>query len=279
MYERSYHDKAIKKDTRITKREKKRARLKRTAYIIGSLIVCTGIIFLLRIPGVQVRTVDVEGTEVLDPEDIRISILHRLSGNYLWIIPHTSILLISPTSLESVLKKEFTRIDTVQVNRTSPHTLSVAVHEYAAKYLWCTSDETCYLMDERGVVYSPAPYYSGNAYIKVYNGTLEDLPFSPCTAEELAMIGAINDRLRKIEIIPEKISFDSSHSAHIVFAHAGSSASIFFDPSLPIESSLEKLYTGLRTEPLQGLFAHPANVLQYLDLRYPKKVIYKFANM
>lgn len=278
MYERSYHDKAIKKDTRITKREKKRARLKRSAYIIGALIVCTGIIFLLRIPAVQVRTIDVSGTEVLDPEDIRISVLHRLSGNYLWIIPRTNVLLVSPTSLATALKKEFTRIDTVAVNRTSPHTLSVAVHEYAAKYLWCTSDDSCYLMDERGVVYSSAPYYSGNAYMKVYTGALAALPFSPCTPEELGMIAAIDDRLRKIDIVPEKIAFDSSHSARIIFAHAGSAATIYFDPSLPIETSLEKLYTGLRTQPLQGLFDHASNVLQYLDLRYSKKVIYKFAN-
>jgi len=276
MYERTYHKKAIKVDTKVALREKRRKRLKRIMYIVAALVFVGGIIFLLRAPRLQVRDVTVNGVEVVDPNDITTTILHSMEGMYAFIIPRSSIFLVSPDAIAKQLQRAFPRIKTISVTRETLHGLTVSITEYTPSYLWCEQTDTCYLMDERGIVYSSAPYYSGVTYPKIYKGVIASLPFSPLTQSELDIVALLDTRLKQIAIEPTAFYFESPHTMHVLFVRNTTTPAIYFDPSISIEGALNRLYSGLRTDPLREKFANQALLLEYIDLRYDKKVVYKF---
>lgn len=243
--------------------------------IIGSCVaLITGAIFFIRAPRLQVRTVDVVDTHVADPVEVSQFVLGELSGHYLWILPKSSIVLVAPGTLALRIKEQFPRFRAVSVDRASVHSLTVTVDEYAGTYLWC--DDECSFMDEQGIVFADAPIFSGSAYLKIYNGSRQSFPFQGLSQNELAMVSMIRERLTAIGIDPIEFRFENEHKLSVIFVHNTSEARIFFDPTSDIESALQALYTGLRTDPLMRLYHDKAQVLQYLDIRFDSKVVYKF---
>jgi hypothetical protein len=137
--------------------------------------------------------------------------------------------------------------------------------------------ETCYFADKQGVVYSMAPVFSGNAYPKIFTGgPIESLPFTGISFESLSMINKITERLSGIGIYPTKFNFVSNRELKIGFIHNSFNSEIYIDPNNSIETSLEYLFSGLRTTPLSTSFRDIQKKLLYIDLRFPNKIVYKF---
>lgn len=270
MYERTYHANVLKKEVE----PKKRPKFSWTKFIIivGTLIFCSLVIFLIKVDRFQVKSVEVVGTKVSDPIDVSQFVISKLQGNYLWFLPKTSIILVRPKQLEGNIKDNFPRFKNVIVERSGMSVLSVNVEEYPGVYLWC--DEVCSFMDETGVVFAEAPYFSGSAYLKIYIGERKKFPFQPITEEQLKQIKMIYDRLSSIGIQPMEFHYGSERKLTILYLKDGNIVEIYFDSKSNIETDLETLYTGLHTEPLSSMYK--TQVLKYLDLRFSNKVVYKF---
>ncbi len=272
MYERSYHATVLKSDS--APRAPKRFPWKRVVWIVSVLIVLTGVVLFVRAPQWQVRQVVVEGTSVADPEDISQRVLASLEGNYAYILPRTSIVLVSTKSIEQMIRAQFPRFKEVSVERDSMYSLMVSVVEYPGVYLWC--DEACSFMDETGTVFADAPYFSGSAYLKVYAGERAAYPFRPISGELLKNIAYIYEQLQAIDITPLSMTLTTDDTLTVAFIHYNSTALIYFDPTSDVDRALETLYTALRTAPLSRLYHSSTAVLEYLDARFGNKLVYKF---
>lgn len=271
MYERTYNKTVLPQGG---SPERRPFPWKKAIIVASSVVIIIGIIFFIRASRLQVREVTVVDTHVADPIEVSQFVLNELSGHYLWILPKSSIVLVTPETLALRIKEQFPRFRAVSVDRASVHSLTVTVDEYAGTYLWC--DDECSFMDEQGTVFADAPVFSGSAYLKIYNGERQPFPFQGISPKELAMIATIQERLTAIGIDPVEFRFENEHKLSVVFAHNTSEAHIFFDPMSDIEGALQALYTGLRTDPLMRLYHDRTQVLQYLDVRFDSKVVYKF---
>jgi cell division septal protein FtsQ len=275
MYEQTYHKTVLKTDAKNT-REKKPVNWKSVMRLLIGATVIAGIIVLIRLPRLQVKTVNVVGANVADPGDISEFVQEQLQGNKLFIFPKTSIFLVSARSLEKNIKKQFPRFQMVSVTRANFSTLTVSVTEFQGIYLWCTDESTCYFMDQNGTAFAPAPYFSGNAYLKIFAGQPQALPFQAVSSAQLNEITLLIGRLSSIAINPEEFHFINDHELDVDFSHNGHQAQLLFDPTMNVNSALETLYTGLRTDPLMTKFHDASQVLQYIDLRFANRVVYKF---
>ncbi len=273
MYQRTY-SKTVLKNEEVP--QKKRFPWSRVIIIASVVAVIVGMVFLIRGPQLQVGRVIVEGTEVADPDEVSMFVLDMLAGTYLSILPRSSIVLISPDRLESRIRETFPRFNNVEVKRSSVDSLNVRIAEYDGIYLWCDQDEACSFMDEKGTVFADAPYFSGSAYLKIYAGARESFPFTALTDVQLVLVRTVFDRLSSIGIDPIEFRFNADHELSVIFSHNGNRAYILFDPMIDVDTSLETLYTGLRTEPLAHLYHDSTSVLQYLDARFEGKLVYKF---
>lgn len=275
MYERTYHKAVLKTDT---KGSKKRHQInwRLIARIVVAIAIVVGIIFLIRLPRAQVSTIDVEGATVVYPGDVSEFVKNQLEGNKLGILPRSSIFLVPADSLAKEIQTAFPRFQTVQVTRKNFSTLVVTVSEYQGVYLWCSDETTCYFMDQQGMVFASAPYFSGNAYPKIFIGSLQRLPFSALTPAQVATVALLVDHLTTLGIVPSEFHYVSDHELDIYFVHNGQQSTLLLDPTIDVNESLTALYTGLRTNPLATEFRDATKVLQYIDLRFTDRVVYKF---
>ena len=274
MYERRYHASVLKGNNDSPKRHL--FPWKRIAIITSCLLFLGGIFALIRAPGFQIRSVVVIGTQVADPMEVSQFVLNELQGTYLYVFPKTSVLLISTDALVSRISAKFPRFKSIDIDRSGMTTLDISVAEYPGVYLWCDADEVCSFMDETGTVFADAPYFSGSAYLKIYAGDRSQYPFVPVSQGQIHLVKRLTERLEVIDIEPLSFRFENDRKLTVVFNHHSAHASMYFDPTRDIDGALESLYSGLRTPAMTKLFHDPSNVLEYLDLRFSNKLIYKF---
>ena len=251
MYERTYNTRVLKSEE-VRPQKKKRFSWKKALLIFGIFSALFIVGYSIRHPRLQVSEITVLGTAVLDVEDIKTHVRHELVGTRLWIFPKSSIFLIHEKGLEESLRAAFPRIETIEVKRTSFHTVQISITEFSAVYVWCSKGTNeCYFMDKQGVVYSTAPVFSGTAYPKVITDTeVTDLPFQAMEISEVTRIAALEDRLSAINITPATFTYVSARQIDIDFLHNKSIATIMIDPTIETETSLEYIFSGIRTEPL-----------------------------
>ncbi|MEK7227771.1 MAG: hypothetical protein AAB681_00240 [Patescibacteria group bacterium] len=280
MYERTYNNRVLKQDESV-KKKKNRVSKKQLIFFVVVLGLLSGVFFMLRSPKLQITSVSTVGTEVIDAADIESRVKGQLEGKWLWFFPRTSTFLISQSSLEKNLKKDFSRIETVSIKRIDLHTLGVNIKEYSARYLWCTGEvgDDCYLMDNNGVVYNSAPVFSGTAYVKIITGApVETIPFLAMTTEEITRVADFVKGLSDINITATVFKVVYPRKIEIDFLHNKDTAQLIVDPTIPTITSLEYLFSALRADPLAGLFRDLEKKLLYIDVRFSNKVVYKFAD-
>lgn len=273
MYERTYHAKVLQKENDAPKHKK--ISWKKILITLSVLVVLALFVFFIRIPQFQVSEVEVDGVNVADPVEVSQFVIAGLEGKYLWVLPKTSILLVSPSRIEEKILKQYPRFKNVSVKRKSMNKMAVSVVEYPGVYLWCHGDEKCSFMDETGVVFAEAPFFSGSAYLKIYGGEVSDYPFEPITDEQLHIVKNIFQKLEVLEIGVTSFRFDD-RKITTTFIHHGREVEIYFSDDIDV--ALETLYIGLRTRPLSDLYNNKTQDLEYFDLRFSNKLVYKFKN-
>jgi hypothetical protein len=276
MYERTYSAKVLKQNTPPEKKHRKKFAWKKFFMAALVVILVAVVVILVRTPKLQVHDVEVEGTHVTDPEEVSLFVKSQIEGNYLYFFPKSSMLLVPTTTIKKRLASAFPRFSTLDVRRKGINNLLVNVSEYQGEFLWCESDEACFFMTKDGIVFAEAPFFSGNAYKKIFIGKKETLPFKPVEENYMSVVKLLIERLPLILIEPTEFRQSSEHQIDITFYHNGNQALLMVDPSGGIEKMLEDLATGLNTEPLKSEFKNEKNILQSLDARFANKIVYKF---
>lgn len=277
MYEKTYNTRVLKQEK--PQKIKKGFSWKKILIIFLILGFIWGVIYVIRHPRFQIVSVEVSGAKVLDVEDIISFTKEQLLGKSLWFLPKSSVFLIDENSLKEKIQKNFSRIESISISRKDFRSLNLEIKEFEALYLWCNynSKEDCYFMDKQGFVYSRAPVFSGTAYPKIItNKEISELPFLAMEKNEVDRISILNERLLAIKIVPAIFSYVSEREINIEFLHNKTFANIKIDKSMPTETTLEYIFSAIRTEPFSSLFNNQEKKLLYIDVRFPSKIVYKF---
>jgi hypothetical protein len=276
MYERNYHSRLLKSDKVAEEKKQKRPFPWSTFFwILGIVFFISAVVYLIKVPQFQIKEVFVQGAVVEDKDEISNLVKNELEGKYLSFLPKTSILLANPKSLAKSIHSKYPRIKNVEVLRNTLDSLLVNITEYEGKYLWCDTSK-CSFMSEDGVVFADAPYFSGDAYLKIFIGKGAQYPFTAIDQNELGVVSEISSKLHDINIDLTEFHFVSEYKLDLVFVHNSVNTHIYIDPTRNIDNALEVLYTGLKTNPLSDMYKDSNKILEYLDLRFSDKVVYKF---
>lgn len=273
MYEQSYHSRL---DQSQQGQIRNKVPWKKIISLVATCALLTGIVFLLRIPFLQIDKIDIVGSEVEDAENVSESLRNFLAGNYLYVLPKTSIFLINTKMIKNEIKNVYPRFKTVSVNRDSIKNLKIFVEEYKGSYLWCDTNDDCAFIDENGVAFADAPYFSGSAYLKIYGNRETQYPYIPLSQKQLNSILEIDQRLKKINIEPISYLILTSNKISAIFIHNKKRTQIKFDINKDLDQTFTTLYTAMRTEPFMSMYNNEENVLEYIDLYSVNKLIYKF---
>ncbi len=250
-----------------------------TAAVLG------GIIYFLRLPEWRVGDINVSGNKVLSREEILDEIKLRLGGSYAFLLPRSSIFLVSGKEMEDALREAFPRIRSVNVEREFPRALSVRLEEREFWRIFCIEADSrelqrglsqkeegnCVYIDNTGFAYEKAPESTGALIKKIRTdeGSIEI--GARILEEELIRLmqfleGRVKETIRSEVVewriiggIPREIRAITDEGFMLYFNRADDFENVFRVLNRVLEDEIKEK----RPE------------IEYVDLRFGNKVFYK----
>jgi len=149
-------------------------------------------------------------------------------------------------------------------------------------------DRDCYFADDNGFIFAPAPYFSNSVFIEL-SGFLADDPImqTPLFGKSYMIVTHFAKNLVKVfnrtnngqyRLIKVKILDKNSYEAIIADTSktVDNDWKILFDEGDSVEDLTNNLYTVLNSDPFKKEMEKNKTGLALIDLRYGKKVFYKF---
>ena len=275
----------IRPPSAIRRRQLKRWRLGVLAIIFLFLLIIAGAVLAFG-PFLKINRVVVTGTQVVDPQAAGQLAGEILDRPVFLIFPRNHLAWYPAEELTRVLREEFPRILEVKFAADFNHVLTIEVKERTPLLLLCAGGQTdCYLVDETGLAYTRAPFFSPGVFLKWQASTSNQT--APFRAGEAATVKRLLDAQVLFERALEQVwgrrfrltSVDSLPDGDYAFtvspryrAASSSDWRVLVDG----ERSPVTLATNLLTA-LSVIAAGPAatTTLEYVDLRFGEKVFYK----
>jgi hypothetical protein len=146
------------------KAQKRRKVLWKVSAVSGGIvIVVAGFIYLLFFSKfADVRAVAVNGAETIEQTDLNSAVSDWLSVKFLTISRKNNLLFLSSKKLATYLSDKFPKLESVEVSKKLPHSLSVTVVERKPVGVWClVSAGKCFYFDKNRIAYATTSGSSG----------------------------------------------------------------------------------------------------------------------
>ncbi|GEM_PF-2068191 len=276
---RSVHTQEILRKSRTYRRERL---LRRTLYGAGAVLALLLLLVALsRLPALQLQQISVQGTTFVGEAAVEKVIRTSLAGSYLGIVPRANFLVYSRDALEAAVERQFLRIASLTFTEQSPRALRVVIHEREPDAVWCEGSfvavhaRHCFYVDRDGVLYDQAPEFSGPVYFEFYGYVRQppQLGDAILPVAQLTLARSVRNVLRALALEPVALVILPDRSYELVTEKGWK---ILFDAGGDAGTMGEHLRAALTSDVLTKRLADRNNALDYIDLRYGKKVFYKF---
>ncbi|MFT7558026.1 MAG: hypothetical protein ACI83D_000708 [Planctomycetota bacterium] len=238
------------------------------------------------------------GSQVVD-STMRKEVDTLLDRRWMWLGRRDNRFLFGKKYAITQLKEQFPDIISIAMRYPDFHTLSIMITERTMAAQWCKEssnykfNELCYAVDQFGVAYREAPYYSDDLIVKFYTDTLpekENTPLSVLTPEEVSSFTVLKNALAEQGLHVRGAQFATTKEegiALIIDRIAKSSLEqdmfIWMPYTLFATDSghgkfVDIFSTLLREGPLASAVLAQQTGLEYIDLRFGNNVYYKFTN-
>lgn len=254
------------------------------ALLIIFIIIAAGI-SVLRNSRFQFSQVQVFGAETFPVDNIELFTKDYLSGNQFRVIPKSSTILFSKGDFESKLKKNFPIINIAYITFPKPDAIDIHIQEKKSVAVWCFSVTSCGFIDQSGIMYGYAPNFSEGVYPVFSSESMKT--FDDFYGKQIIEPNVMN---RFIALFTQLQSDDMKLSQTIFLNNGDIAFSIekLFD-NYPNDSAqllgtlvqddsifIRDMTTGLGNKVFKDQFVANPKDLEYIDLRFPGKVFYKF---
>jgi cell division septal protein FtsQ len=283
---------AITDKTRaLRERGQKRQNKKRIIISVIVFVVFALLIFLLSRSFWNIQTIEIQGASLIKKDKMETALREHMSGKDLLIFSRANVLLLSSYETETFLQDAFPRIADVRVSKRSLHTLVITVTERTGMYLWCgdvprvlsASLEPCQFIDDEGVLFSEAPYFSGPVHFVIFgrkesaNIIEPELGTSLFAEVDIASFMMIEKELEKHQLKAHGIFITPDETRILLSRDLTSEANIIrMNARVPLDKALLNLFAALEVPKLKAQMEREADQLEYLDLRFTNKVYFKF---
>lgn len=252
-------------------RARRKRMRRRIAFVSLAALVLLAVIVvgLTHLPFLQVREVQVSGAKTLATNTIAGYIQEAIAGYYLLVIPRRNIFVYPKRAIADGLLRQFPELRAVDVHAQDFHTIAAEVVEREQKAFWCQGAQ-CYLMDQTGVVYAPAPAQKG---FVAYRGQVqgESLPRQYLTPEQFESLFALVDAVsQKVPDSPvEEVVVDTELDAEATLSNGFVLKFALGDAGGDV---FERFSLALTSGPF---LENSLDAFEYLDLRFGDKLYYK----
>lgn len=246
--------------------------------VLWVLFFGTGAYLVLFSPYLALDPPRITGLEHIDAEHFSETVAGELSQRYLDLFPRARFFLLQPKRLEATLLARYPLIQKLEITRTFPSTLEIAVSERPGLVLWCTGG-TCLHILENG-----AALPTSDVYHETVNQsrtiTIEDLSGQTIAPGEgvfepdfVFLPQIIRQSLQEtLGLATENTMTVTSRFANELRVKMTAGWQIYFSTRLSPEASLAALQLLFDTEIPQ----ERRSQLLYIDLRTENRIFYRY---
>lgn len=252
--------------------------------ILLALVVVAGLIAFLRKKEFQVTEVKVLGAQSIDASDVASVVKASLAGNRWVVIPCSNALLVSKMSLRSELLTKVPTLADASIQFQGKNTLVVTIVEKDPRYVWCDG-ETCFFVDNQGVLYADAPFFSDGVYVIFSRGGV-DMTHPAGTSylppEGMRALEQILEHLKQypVQVLGVDVRPDGDMAIRmnsLKGVAVNPQAFILVTKTDTVQTIHDALNLIMGDKGFVDTLKLKGDKLEYIDLRFPGKIYYKFS--
>jgi len=273
---------------------KRNRRVKRFRFVILLFIFIFTVIFVLAFfsfnQKITINQITVEGTHVIDKDLIEKEVYKNISGKYFYLFSKANCFIYPHDKIYNNLRSIFPRIESLSISRDNFKTIHIKIVERKGTFLYCGNNipqndddvgENCYFINNDGLIFDKAPYFSGNVYFKYYLN-LEDS--SNLLGQQMIDVDYFHKIVRFIDSItllgfkPVYLEIKQDGTNYLYLSQGPNSTvpKIIFKNDNDFDIILDNLSLSMMKKEFANEINSKYNTLLYIDLRFTNKVLYKF---
>lgn len=281
------NNEVLKSSVRLRKKKARRV-FSYSALVLAILFAVTNII--THLDKLYIKHIYISGNVKVEDGQIFGVVANSLRGYYYGIYPKSNILIYPKKVVGDSIMRNIPWIASVAVSG-GVNSVIVNVIEREPKYLWCDSidkpiiDRICYYLDKDGFAFGRAPGFSGHIYPEFYGGDKKGgyIRKFVLPVEKLNTVLKIKDGGEKA-LADNNINLGKIYGFYIhnngdydlLLSDGKNEYKINFSLNTDV---LKKLNTVLSSPFFIKELRDGNKRLEYIDLRFGKKVFYKFDNL
>lgn len=241
-------------------------------FLVLGTITSLSIAFLY-IPYFKIESVEISGIQSMNAQAIKTAAENFIAGREFWILPRSSIFVLSADMVISHLMKSFPRLSqvTMKINGISPAAVLVSVSERTTWAVVCRGD-SCFYASTDGFLFERAPNDPGSFFLRITDSRDENYDIGSVfiSRPELERIQNIIEKIKSAT--NEDIDTLSLNKKEVYYYEAANDTGwkIIFDsltdPVLAAEN-FALAYKNTLNEDLSKV--------DYIDLRLENRIFYK----
>jgi cell division septal protein FtsQ len=257
----------------------------------GVVLFLALIVFTFHLSRFQVASVAVTGAAEVSATQVQSAVEAELNGNYLWLFPRRNLWLLPKRGISTAIQERFPIIASVSSAVGSDHQLRVNIAERQPVAVVCppepVGESSCYFIDGSGVLFAPAPESKLHNYFIWHvamptSPTLGSTIFTPTEWAKLkqlpqALADSVAGTVLADIVIPSATAQDAGDYT-ITLQRASGNVMLLYNSSSDLAVVLSNLRSALLSQVFLATWNKKGSNLQYLDLRFPPKVFYKFSS-
>jgi len=260
-----------KASSRIAKRNRSKRIFNLSLRIAFPVVFFVGLVFLLRADFLQIKNFEVLGAEAVSSESVKNVAAVFVSGNKLFIIPKSDILLLNKNKLASALLSNFPRLEKVKINKQFfSKSVELSLTERKTDFLWCSPSNECFFMTKEGLVFEKLDPVQIPREKIIFRGNLTEAPLMKNFADAEKMQNYLKF-IRFFEDAGFRINSINVESPDKAVAESDVGDIIFnpeeIDLSLPAQNAILLIN--------DTKIKNPSARFNYIDTRFGNKIFYK----
>lgn len=278
----------------LREQRKRKLRIRFLIGVVSVLVIFGSVIFIARTNQLQIQSIVVRGNYIVPAEEVKALVDTIIEQKYAWVIPKSNVLMFPRKALYEKVESTFHRFNTIDFHLENWSTLVVDVTERKNVYLWCDKlpasapaiNQQCYYVDDYGYVFSRSPSFSGNVYFVFYGAYTWNEGESPIGKTLFEEGTYFRDIIRFKEGITNEglvphgfVTYPTGVSSFLLSPSlSDAKQKIVFTKNQDLQTLYTNLVLALTSAKLKKQLDEEFNSLAYFDLRYDKKVYYKFGS-
>lgn len=270
-------------------------RIRRLRFFVFFLVLLIAIIFALSFfsgrKGMMINKIEITGTHIIDQNDIREEIYQNIFGKYIYLFDKANGFIYPHDQIYNNLISKFPRIEKLSVYRDNLKTLHIDITEKVGSYLYCGVNipeneeelgENCYFINNEGLIFDKAPYFSGNVYLKYYvdleNGHNKPLGLKLFNTEYFYKITRFIEGISSLGFKPIYIVIDKDGTNYLYLDNKNNKniPKIIFKNDDDFDIIKDNFEIAMKKKEFSNEVNLKYDRLLYIDLRFKNKVLYKF---